>query len=688
MEDEAIVRDVGGRVAFDNEDAREGVRLAYLPDAAAQRAAHASLAAFFDEGGPTGGWSAAALAERVWQLHQAEELPCLAACLGELATFDALYVDAHQFDLFAYWRAVEKRAPPTRARRTWRRSRPAPSQRASSCASCYELAVFLLQAVKLDACEAVLSAAADHCRRTSQPVHLATAELELSTLLHRTGRTAAALALAQDSLGALERQNGAHDPGVARALVRVGELLTAVARFDEARAPQRALAIVGAREAAAARGGGGGGDDDESAVLTAEVLYAVGALHIVQAGGDLRKLEAAEALIERCMTIREATLGMRHPEYATAANRLGSLYVELDRFADAEECFGWALKVREERLGATHSRTLQTVKHMLHAAELQEKWGEALAMCKRGLEILRGHPPPAAASAGRGAAHAAAIAAMLLRTASVQRQAGEGAAAAASLREALGLLPAGGRQADDARAELAEVEAAAATGGGGGGGGARAAARRVGGDGDGGGPDLLLSRRDEHHRVGAAGGGRRRKRGRQGHPWRARPARRRRRGGGGRGARARVQARIALDRRAAEVEKLSAAEQRELLDEVAELKAKGDVLMELGGADAASDDDEAAEAAARQHLRRKVAGKCSKDRSDARAAAMKMRGAAFWDVQKQEKANVAAGMTTRRRRRGRRRRRRPRGGGRVGGGGGEEGGGGAARRDRRRRRRR
>ena len=186
------------------------------------------------------------------------------------------------------------------------------------------LADFLLQAGKLDACEAVLSAAADHCRRTSQPVHLATAELELSTLLHRTGRTAAALALAQDSLGALERQNGAHDPAVARALVRVGELLTAVARFDEARAAlQRALAIVGAREAAAARSGGGGGDD-ESAVLTAEVLYARGALHIGQAGGDLRKLEAAEALIERCMTIREATLGMRHPEYATAANRLGS----------------------------------------------------------------------------------------------------------------------------------------------------------------------------------------------------------------------------------------------------------------------------------------------------------------------------------------------------------------------------
>ena len=128
-----------------------------------------------------------------------------------------------------------------------------------------------------------------------------------------------------------------------------------------------------------------------------------------------------------------------HPEYATAANRLGSLYVELDRFADAEECSGGA-KVREERLGATHS-TLQTVKHMLHAAELQEKWGEALAM--RAASTSRGYRRRRRRRSE--AAHAAAIAAMLLRTASVQRQAGEGAAAAASLARRSACRLAGGR---------------------------------------------------------------------------------------------------------------------------------------------------------------------------------------------------------------------------------------------------
>ena len=98
----------------------------------------------------------------------------------------------------------------------------------------------------------------------------------------------------------------------------------------------------------------------------------MGALHIEQAAGDRVQLEAAETLFSRALAIREASLGARHPDFATTVNRLGALYVELDRFADAEECFKWALAVREEKLGPSHSRTLQTLKHMLNMHELQE----------------------------------------------------------------------------------------------------------------------------------------------------------------------------------------------------------------------------------------------------------------------------------------------------------------------------
>ena len=61
-----------------------------------------------EEGGDgEGGMFGGARFELPWQLEQAGQLPRLAACISQLATFDMLYTEEHKFDLARYWRAVE-----------------------------------------------------------------------------------------------------------------------------------------------------------------------------------------------------------------------------------------------------------------------------------------------------------------------------------------------------------------------------------------------------------------------------------------------------------------------------------------------------------------------------------------------------------------------------------------------------
>lgn len=56
---------------------------------------------------------------------------------------------------------------------------------------------------------------------------------------------------------------------------------------------------------------------------------------------------------------------------AQVLTRLGALYSELNRFTEAEEVFEKALQIRIEKLGPTHTRVGQTLKHMLTMYEEQ-----------------------------------------------------------------------------------------------------------------------------------------------------------------------------------------------------------------------------------------------------------------------------------------------------------------------------
>lgn len=63
--------------------------------------------------------------------------------------------------------------------------------------------------------------------------------------------------------------------------------------------------------------------------------------------------------------------GPKDVDVAQVLTRLGALYSELNRYSEAEEAFEKALQIRIEKLGPTHTRVGQTLKHMLAMYEEQ-----------------------------------------------------------------------------------------------------------------------------------------------------------------------------------------------------------------------------------------------------------------------------------------------------------------------------
>lgn len=54
------------------------------------------------------GWSERKVEELPWQLEQAEDWERLKVCISDLRMFDKLYKPSHKYDLFRYWRTIER----------------------------------------------------------------------------------------------------------------------------------------------------------------------------------------------------------------------------------------------------------------------------------------------------------------------------------------------------------------------------------------------------------------------------------------------------------------------------------------------------------------------------------------------------------------------------------------------------
>jgi tetratricopeptide (TPR) repeat protein len=101
----------------------------------------------------------------------------------------------------------------------------------------------------------------------------------------------------------------------------------------------------------------------------------------------LAMYDAAQALYEKALTIRERVLGADHPATAESINMLGVLLHERGDFARAEVLYKRALSIREKALGPKHCDTATTLNN--YAMLLYERGclDEARELCDRALTI-------------------------------------------------------------------------------------------------------------------------------------------------------------------------------------------------------------------------------------------------------------------------------------------------------------
>ncbi|KAF1971156.1 HET-domain-containing protein, partial [Bimuria novae-zelandiae CBS 107.79] len=98
------------------------------------------------------------------------------------------------------------------------------------------------------------------------------------------------------------------------------------------------------------------------------------------------KLAEAKAMYSRALQGKEEALGSKHTSTLSTVNKLGNLYVYQGKLAESEAMYSRALQGKEEALGPKHISTLDTVNNLGLLYVDQGKLAEAEAMYRRALQ--------------------------------------------------------------------------------------------------------------------------------------------------------------------------------------------------------------------------------------------------------------------------------------------------------------
>ncbi|KAG4420607.1 hypothetical protein IFR04_006314 [Cadophora malorum] len=102
---------------------------------------------------------------------------------------------------------------------------------------------------------------------------------------------------------------------------------------------------------------------------------------------NLGRNEAAKALLQQILRIREEVLGKTHPDTLTTMSNLAVVFDKQGKYADAEAMNRQTLEISEEVLGKTHPDTLTTMSNLALVFDKQGKYADAEAMNRQTLEI-------------------------------------------------------------------------------------------------------------------------------------------------------------------------------------------------------------------------------------------------------------------------------------------------------------
>lgn len=206
--------------------------------------------------------------------------------------------------------------------------------------------------------------------------------------LHKIGKYAEAVPIAQHAVALAEQQSGPHHPTVAQSLEKLAVLYYRLGRYADAESlHRRSLAI---RERAL-------GPDHPDVGKTLNNLAVL--LH------SQGRHEDAEPLFKRALGIRERLEGREHQDVGTTLNNLGVLYSAMGRYAEAELSYQRSLAIREKVLGPEDAAVGESLNNLAMLYESQGRYADAERLLVRAFAIRQKVMGPLHQSTSFGQAH-------------------------------------------------------------------------------------------------------------------------------------------------------------------------------------------------------------------------------------------------------------------------------------------
>ena len=206
--------------------------------------------------------------------------------------------------------------------------------------------------------------------------------------LHKTGKYAEAVPIAQRAIALAEHQSGPDHPTVAQSLEKLAVLYYRQVRYADAESlHRRSLAI---RERAL-------GPDHPHVGTTLNNLAVL--LH------SQGRYEDAELLFKRALGIRERLEGREHQDAGTTLNNLGVLYSVVGRSAEAELSYQRSLAIREKVLGPEDAAVGESLNNLAMLYESQGRYTDAERLLVRAFAIRQKVMGPVHQRTSFGPAH-------------------------------------------------------------------------------------------------------------------------------------------------------------------------------------------------------------------------------------------------------------------------------------------
>jgi tetratricopeptide (TPR) repeat protein len=334
-----------GLLNFANVDIRAAVESEFLSNHAERKQFHSYIADYFRSSVES--YPPRKVDELPWQLEKAEQWSALREILSDLHVFLKIYTPTNKFDLFRYWRSVERNSS------------------AGDCASAYTQSLqyshqfpaevitgdlftrvgnFLEEMAKFEASEQIYKKAMQHFINSSQPLEAARINYCLARIYYPLARHEEADANLKHALRVFTEQKGPDDLEVANILNRLGVLYTEQDKLVEA-------------ESAYAR----------CLKIRQEKL---GATHS-RVGQTLKNMmnlyekqgKTAEGYQVglKALDLTEKKYGPDNPFTNGIVVRLGQLCTSLQRFDEAHTWLSRALAINEKIYGKQHPNTAEVV---------------------------------------------------------------------------------------------------------------------------------------------------------------------------------------------------------------------------------------------------------------------------------------------------------------------------------------